>query len=258
MTTWNPDLYLKFEAERTQPAIDLAARIDLTAPARIIDIGCGPGNSTRVLRERWPAAQVSGLDRSPEMIAKARQACPQGEWITADAARWSPDALYSLVFSNAALQWIPDQRALLPRLFAAVEPGGALAVQVPANTDSPLYQAVQRVAQRPPWQERLAGCDQALTYRDAAFYYDILSSLSSRVSLWDTTYYHVLASRQGLIEWYSSTGLRPYLERLAENDLQQAFKREILAECQAAYPLQQDGKVLFPFRRLFFIAYQAS
>lgn len=258
MTTWNPDLYLKYGTERTQPAIDLAARVDLAAPVRIIDIGCGPGNSTKVLRERWPAAQVSGLDSSPEMIAKARQTCPQGEWITTDAAHWNPPERYSLVFSNAALQWIPDQRALLPRLFAAVEPGGALAVQVPANTDSPLYQAVQRVAQRPPWRERLAGCEQALTYREAPFYYDLLSTLSSRFSLWYTIYIHVLASRQGLIEWYSSTGLRPYLERLAESDLQEAFKREILAECQAAYPLQQDGKVLFPFRRLFFIAYRAG
>jgi len=255
MTTWNPDLYLRFEAERTQPSIDLMARIDIDEPDSIIDIGCGPGNSTNVLRQRWPGARIVGLDNSVEMIAKARKAYPQGEWRVADGATWSEPQAYDLVFSNAALQWMPDHAGLVRRLFGAVRTGGALAVQVPANHDSPIYQAIDRVADRPRWRGTMQGCAR-LVYREAGEYYDWLSALSGRVYVWHTVYYHVLANHQGLLEWYSSTGLRPYLERLTSAEERAAFQSEILDECRAAYPLQQDGKVLFPFRRLFFIAYR--
>jgi trans-aconitate 2-methyltransferase len=256
MDKWNPDLYLRYEAERTQPSYDLVARIAAAAPASIIDIGCGPGNSTRVLRERWPLARIVGLDNSPEMITKARKAYPPGEWLLADAAAWVPSTQYSIVFSNAALQWMPDHGKIIQRLYGAVAPGGALAVQVPANQNCALFQAVRRVSARSRWSAAMAGCDQLLTYLDAGLYYDWLSDLSSQVYIWYTTYYHVMEDHQGLIEWYSSTGLRPYLERLASADEREAFQHEILEDCRPAYPEQQDGKVLFPFRRLFFIAYR--
>jgi trans-aconitate 2-methyltransferase len=254
MSTWNPEQYLKYKDERTRPSHDLVARIALE-PSRIVDIGCGPGNSTQVLRERWPQAYLVGMDSSPEMIAKARQAYPQEQWVLADAATWQPQERYDLVFSNAALQWIPNHAPLIQHLLALVGPKGALAVQVPANNDAPLYLAVGRVSTRPRWREAMRGCNELLTYHDARFYYDQLAAVA-RVDFWQTTYYHVMNSRQDILDWYASTGMRPYLERLGSDAEQIAFQAEVLAECAAEYPEQQDGKVLFPFRRLFLIAYK--
>jgi trans-aconitate 2-methyltransferase len=256
MSTWNPDLYLKYEAERTQPSYDLVARIRAANPQRVVDIGCGPGNSTRVLKERWPGAYIVGMDNSQEMIAKAQKAYPQEEWILADANRWSPPGQYDVVFSNAVLQWMPDHASLVPRLFSWVERGGALAVQMPANHDSPLHQSARLLAQRSPWKERLAGYERAQTVHDAAAYYDWLSALSAQVYIWYTTYYHVMPDHQALLDWFSGTGLRPYLEQLGTAEQREAFQRELLAEYRLAYPPQPDGKVLLPFRRLFFIAYR--
>ncbi len=256
MSQWNPDAYLRFQDERTQPSYDLASRISLDGVERIIDIGCGPGNSTRVLRERWPQAQISGLDSSPQMIARARESYPQENWILADAATWDTDERYDLVFSNAALQWIPGHESVVPKLVGLLNPGGALAVQVPANNDSPVYLAVNRVARREPWRDTMSGCAELLTYHDAGFYYDLLSALTPRVALWQTTYYHVLGSHQGLIDWYSSTGMRPYLERLPDAGQQRAFQEQVLEECRGQYPAQRDGRILFPFKRLFFTAHR--
>jgi trans-aconitate 2-methyltransferase len=251
---WNPDAYLKFEDERTRPSIDLAGRIRLEDPASIVDLGCGPGNSTRILRERWPRARIVGLDNSPEMIEKARSDRPGGEWTLADAGTWSPDVRFDLVFSNATLQWIPGHETLIPRLFDRA--AGALAVQVPANGGSPLHQALLAAARSPRWRSATAGCADLITYRDAEFYYDVLSGLSARIELWRTEYLHVLEGRRGLVEWYASTGMRPYLERLGVETERAAFTEAVLKGCEDAYPLRPDGRVLFPFRRLFFIAYR--
>ncbi len=256
MTQWNPDAYLKFQDERTQPSYDLAARVGLSSPKNIVDIGCGPGNSTRVLRERWPQAHITGMDSSPQMIAKARADFPRETWILADAATWETDERYDLVFSNAVLQWIPGHAALADKLFALLNPAGALAVQVPANNDSPIYLAVNEVAGREPYRAAMRGCVELLTYHTPGFYYDLLSSLSPHVSMWQTTYYHVLTSHQGLIDWYSSTGMRPYLERLPDAEQKRAFQEQVLDACRTQYPLQKDGRILFPFKRLFFVAYR--
>jgi trans-aconitate 2-methyltransferase len=139
MPNWNPDQYLKFANERTQPSIDLAARINVENPKSIIDIGCGPGNSTRVLRQRWPESRISGLDSSVEMIKKAKEDFPELEWITADASTFKFDKKYDIVFSNAALQWMPAHELLLRRLMEILNANGALAVQVPANKESPRW-----------------------------------------------------------------------------------------------------------------------
>lgn len=253
MDTWNPDSYLAYERERTQPSRDLAGRIEID-PRRVIDIGCGPGNSTRILRERWPNAQIAGLDSSEEMIRKARADHPAGEWILADAESWRPEAGYDLVFSNAALQWMRDQPRVVENLFRSLNAGGALAVQVPLNVDSPLSRALVRVAQGPRWRERMAGCDSRITYSDESFYYDLLSALTPRVEMWITIYLHVMESHQDLIDWYSSTGMRPYLARIESDGEKRAFLGEILAECRGEYPNRRDGRVIFPFKRLFFIA----
>jgi trans-aconitate 2-methyltransferase len=205
VSRWNPDSYLRFEHERTLPSRDLAARIDLADPRTIIDIGCGPGNSTDVLGSAWPDARVVGLDNSAEMIRKARAAHPRYEWILADASSWQSDTRFDLVFSNATIQWIPDHGKLLGQLYDRVNPRGALAVQVPFNVDSPLYQALVSVSERSTWRDTMRGCADQIFYADENHYYEILAPLSGRLELWKTTYIHVMADHQGLIDWYSST-----------------------------------------------------
>jgi trans-aconitate 2-methyltransferase len=254
MGQWNPDAYLRFEQERTLPSRDLAARIDLANPRTIVDIGCGPGNSTSVLGNAWPDAHVAGLDNSPEMIRKAQAAYPRYEWILADASAWQTSATFDLVFSNATLQWIPEHTRVLGGLFDRVNPGGALAVQVPYNLDSPLYKALVSVSKNGRWHDMMRGCSDQILYADENHYYEILSPLSKRLEMWRTTYIHIMESHQSLIDWYSSTGMRMYLDRLDTEEKRRAFTDEILETCREQYPFQRDGKILFPFQRLFFVA----
>ena len=256
MATWNPDQYLKFKNERTQPSLDLISRIDLKNPKTILDLGSGPGNSTAVLREHWPEAHVAGIDNSPEMIATSRNEYPNEEWILADLATYQPKVSADLVFANATLQWLPDHEVLVPRLFEWVNPGGALAVQIPATGDSPLAKAVISVSDRPEWNRYTAGTERRLNYRTPEYYFDILHRLGTNLALWQTTYYHILSSQQGLIEWYRGTGMKPYLDRLPDDTARATFELEVLKEISPFYPAQSDGRVLFPFKRIFFTLYK--
>jgi trans-aconitate 2-methyltransferase len=258
MSRWDPDSYLKFEHERTIPSHDLVARIDLSHPRAIVDIGCGPGNSTSVLRKAWPEADVTGLDNSKEMINKAQATFPGYKWILADVAEWQPDEKYDLVFSNATLHWIPNHERLLKHLFEAIEDGGAFAAQVPFNIESPLFRAIAAVSESPKWRNLMNGCSAQIFYRDEVYYYKMLSRLSSRVDMWTTTYIHIMESHQSLLEWYSSTGLKIYLERIEDDRGRRQFKTEILEACKAQYPVQSNGKILFPFKRIFFVAYKGE
>ncbi|MCX7029122.1 MAG: methyltransferase domain-containing protein, partial [Spirochaetes bacterium] len=192
-TTWDPGQYLKFRHERTRPAIDLASRVLLASPAAILDVGCGPGNSTEVLHDRWPAARITGLDNSPQMITEAGSSHDWGEWVCADAASLGGEAdrgTRDLVFSNAVLQWIPDHERLVPMLFGLVKRGGALAVQVPANAGFPLHQSLLRTADDPRWSRFTAGSASRLTYHEPSFYHGLLWGLADRVEVWETTYHH--------------------------------------------------------------------
>jgi trans-aconitate 2-methyltransferase len=256
LTQWDPSLYLRFGDERTQPAIDLAARVSLEAPRRIIDVGCGPGNSTAVLRRRWPLAEVIGLDSSAEMIGRARRDAPDQQWICEDAARFAGSQAYDLVYSNATLQWIPNHRDLILRLWDAVANGGALAVQVPANRQSPLHRALTAVADCEPFRKHLDDARRLFTYHPAGFYYDLLAQNARRYDTWTTEYLHVMQSHDDLITWYRGTGMRPFLQALENDGQRQAFETAVLSEARSGYPLQSDGKLLFPFRRLFFVAYK--
>ncbi|RPJ62149.1 MAG: methyltransferase domain-containing protein [Acidobacteria bacterium] len=256
MAQWDPNLYLRFGDERTQPAIDLAVRVALEAPRRVIDIGCGPGNSTAVLRRRWPLAQIIGLDSSAEMIERARRDAPGQQWICADAASFNGEQGYDLVYSNATLQWIPDHRDLVLRLWDAVASGGALAVQVPANQQSPLHRALLAVAEREPFRKYLDGARSLFTYHPAGFYYDLLAPIARRYETWTTEYLHVMKSHDDLMTWYRGTGMRPFLQALEDDGQRQAFESAVLSEARHGYPVQSDGKLLFPFRRLFFVAYR--
>ncbi len=256
MGTWDPQQYLKFKNERTQPSVDLVARVRIDHPNTIIDIGCGPGNSTQVLYQRWPNAEITGVDNSREMIEKARRDYPHQKWLLADASKLELDRTYDVVFSNAVLQWIPDHDLLIPRLFAIVNPKGSLAIQVPANNESPVHRALLTVSSRGKWSRFISGAERQLTYRTAEYYYNILSPLSSEFDLWEIVYHHVLASQAGMIEWYKGTGMRPFLERLPDDESRKEFEDEMLTEFKQFYPIQKDGKVLYPFKRIFFVVYK--
>ncbi|EDL58993.1 trans-aconitate 2-methyltransferase [Gimesia maris] len=256
MPVWDADQYLKYQRERTQPAIDLAARVRLEAPRRIVDVGCGPGNSTAVLSRRWPQAELSGLDSSAEMLETARESQPAVHWFQVDISSWEPETKYDLIFSNAVLQWVPDHEAIFPRLMSFLVPGGALAVQLPMHYDSPLHYLVKEVSERPEWSEQTAEARQALGSESRLFYYDLLAPQSSELELWETEYIHIMENVEAILEWFRGTGLRPYLQALPDDRDRARFETELLERYRAAYPLQANGKVLFPFRRLFIVSYR--
>lgn len=251
---WDADQYLRFGDERTRAAADLVARIDLPRPESIVDLGCGPGNSTRLLRARWPRARVLGLDSSPEMIASARATDPDSDWIEADIGTWRPERSFDLVFSNAALQWLPDHATLLGRLFAMVSPGGALAFQIPSDADSPVRSSIREISEDPAWNARMAAARGALTMETPAVYYDALARSARALDIWETEYCHVMEGPRAIVDWVAGTGLRPFLDRL-DTDEQAEFMDRLGARVAAGYPRRADGRVLFPFRRLFVIAY---
>jgi trans-aconitate 2-methyltransferase len=254
MPVWDAALYLRFADERTRPAADLLARIPLDNPAHVVDLGCGPGNSTELLRRRWPRAAIAGVDNSPEMLAAAKAAHPDARWVRGDAAHWTADPPADVIFSNAALQWVRDHGRLLPRLLAQAAPGGILAVQLPAHAGSPLVQQIKRVAEAPEWRRPLAAAGRALTLESAAFYYDTLSPHAGRLDIWETEYQHVLANVEAIVEWMRGTGLRPYLEALSTDEERTRFEQRLLTGLREAYPPRIDGRVLFPFRRMFILA----
>ncbi|WP_417397384.1 methyltransferase domain-containing protein [Gimesia chilikensis] len=170
MPVWDADQYLKYQRERTQPAIDLAARVELASPERIVDVGCGPGNSTVVLAQRFPGAELSGLDSSAEMLETAQETLPDVHWFQADITTWEPDEAFDLLFSNAVLQWVPDHEAIFPRLMSFLKPGGALAVQLPAHYASPLHRCVIELSQLPDWHDVTAAARQTLGCESRSFY----------------------------------------------------------------------------------------
>ncbi len=257
MSDWKPELYLKFEKQRTQPSVDLATRIDMPLPQRIIDIGCGPGNSTAVLKKRWPGAAITGLDSSPAMIAQARETDSGISWVCADASGdLSALGRFDIVFSNAAIQWMPDHETLLPNLFSLLKSGGVLAVQVPNTTSMPIHIALQTLIKTEKWRAKLGSASTHSTHA-VPYYYDILSTLTADIDLWETHYHHVMESHNALVQWYSSTGLRPYLNGLDCETDKTAFLADFEDALKSAYPAQNDGHLLFPFVRIFFIARKA-
>jgi trans-aconitate 2-methyltransferase len=256
LSSWDPDQYLRFERERSRPIEDLVARFSDRSPSRIIDLGCGPGTSTAVLRQRWPTAHLVGLDSSPEMITAARRSDATVDWVLRDIRSWRAQPPFDLVVSNAALQWVPDHEELFPRLVAQVAAGGALAVQMPVNSDSGAHRCIREVAQSTPWRSRW-GPDLLQPQVGAPeLYYRLLAPVCASVELWQTEYVHVLPDPAAILEWVKGTTLRPYLTRLSSPSDQEAFLGTILRGLEAAYPRQRNGRVLFPFRRLFLVAYR--
>ena len=253
MADWNPALYLQFEAERNKPIRDLLAHVDCHAPGRVIDIGCGPGNSTRFLAARWPAAELVGLDRSKAMLEAARKALPGARWLEGDAAgELSELGAFDVVFSNSVLQWLGDHDRVISRWFGLLKPGGALAVQLPHNTASPLHLALMALVQSDAWHGKFSEFRQ-VSHLSPGYYYEVLSALPCVFELWTTIHHHVLGSHADMIEWYRSTGFKPYLDQLGAAE-QRLFLDEMRTEIRRLYPPQADGKILFDFERLFFVA----
>ena len=250
MSDWNSELYLKFKQQRTQPALDLVNRIRTLTPERIVDLGCGPGNSTAVLRSAFPDANITGIDNSQNMIDKATAEHPELSFRLCDAH--GLEVGNDLIFSNACLQWIPDHKRLLPELMGKLNDGGILAVQVPCNGNEPLYRIVFEVAADPKWgfQNIALEPNGVLPPEE---YFNILSACSSSFDIWETMYYHALPSHQALIDWIKGTRLRPYLNALSEEQAA-LFEQEILDRTAKAYPVMENGTVILKFRRLFFTA----
>lgn len=256
MTSWNPGEYMRFGDERTRPSVDLAARIAVESPARVIDLGCGPGNSTSVLRARWPEAHIVGLDSSAEMIESARSEHPEGEWVHAGIEDWIADSPFDVVFSNAALQWIPNHATLVESLFANVASGGALAFQIPSAAFAAVRTLIHGIAIDGPWAYRMAGPLGELTMEEPGLYYDRLAPLARSVDIWETEYFHVMDSAPAIVDWIATTGLRPFVAALQSEDEVQAFVSMLHERVIQTYRPQADGKVLFPFKRTFVIAYR--
>ena len=256
MADWDPSLYARFEDERSRPAAELLARVALEAPRLIVDVGCGPGNSTALLARRFPAADLVGIDTSDAMLATARQRLPGATFARADAATWMPDRAPDLVFSNAALQWVPDHAALLPRLFGLVAPGGVLAIQMPDNLAQPSHRLMREVASAGPWAAAIG--DPAVAGRlgrmlSADAYYDLLAREAVEVDLWHTTYQHRMADARAIVDWVRATGLRPFVDPLSP-DLAAGFLSAYEGAIADAYGVRADGTRLLAFPRLFMVA----
>jgi trans-aconitate 2-methyltransferase len=258
MSAWSATQYLRFADERTRPCRDLVARIGIPVARRIIDLGCGPGNSTSVLAGRWPDSELTGLDSSPEMLTAAARDYPAMHWVQGEIAGWAAGngPLFDIVFSNAALQWVDDHAAIFPALLRHVAAGGVLAVQVPAVSDSPSQRAIRDMAASASWRGRF-GKPVADWYSESpSLYYDVLAPEASRLDIWQTEYMHVLGGPEGIVEWYRGTGLRPFLGALPTENDRTEFLAEYLERIRGAYPRRVDGRVLFPFLRTFVIAYR--
>lgn len=254
---WNPGQYLKFDRQRLRPALDLIGQIQIDAPATVCDLGCGPGNITRLLTERWPTACVVGVDRSPEMLAKAAAEASTVNWREGDIAEFSPERPVDVMFSNAALHWLDDHDSLFPRLLGGVSPGGVLAVQMPRNHGAPSHTLMAEAARSGPWAPVLEPTLREAPVAGPEVYYDLLTPLAASVDIWETEYAQILEGADAVFEWVRGTALKPLLDALdgaGNPDWRDGFVSGFKDRLNGAYPRRTDGKTLFPFRRLFILA----
>ncbi|KAK5991560.1 Trans-aconitate 2-methyltransferase [Cladobotryum mycophilum] len=256
---WSAAQYLKFGSQRTRPAQDLLNQVPLASPKRIIDIGCGPGNSTEILVSRYPDAQISGIDSSPNMIETARKALPGLQFTVADLNSYTPEEPVDLLFSNAVLHWIKyDERVeVMKRLVRSLKPGGVFAMQVPDNFTEKSHEAMRTVSETGPWSELLGRLNPSLgPFQTTQDLYNELKPLCSSVDLWHTYYNHPLGSHQEIVEWVKGTGLKPFVDPLGPEE-KEGFQAAYLARLKELYPLSSDGTVLLRYPRLFMVAVRA-
>ncbi|KAJ4404416.1 hypothetical protein N0V91_005937 [Didymella pomorum] len=270
---WNATLYLTFGNERTRPVYDAVNQITqyITTPnPRIYDLGCGPGNSTKVLLDAFPGANVKGMDSSPDMISKARAALPDVQFELGDLATFAPkeEGKADLLFSNAVFHWLrsPTRIETLTRLFKTLKPGGVLAIQVPDNYLEPSHALMRDVAKREdaPWAEYFKntrigdlsdkGRPDLDPVEPSHEFYNALAPLAKKVDIWRTTYSHILTDAPAISEWVKGTGLQPYLQRMEDEDVKKQYLQEYQERLDEAYPQLVDGKVLLGYPRLFVLA----
>lgn len=254
MGSWSPSRYLQFEDERTRAASELLARVRLTGASRVIDIGCGPGNSTELLAKRFPDSELVGIDSSAEMLAAARERLPRATFVKADITEWAPNEPVDLLFGNAIFQWVTDHMSVLFRLLGCLAPGGVLAIQVPDNLDEPAQRLMSEVAIDGTWRDKLKHAKET---RDPippiATYYNRLRPVAAQIDIWHTIYNHPLDGPDAIAGFFGSTGLRPFLAPL-DQDERASFLAEYRRRLGEAYPPLADGKVLLRFPRLFVVA----
>jgi trans-aconitate 2-methyltransferase len=263
MASWSPSSYLRFADERSRPFYDLTARIDAVSPTTVVDLGCGPGQLTASLADRWPSARIHGVDSSAAMVdAASAHAGDRVEFTRADLADWRPPVPADVVVSNATLQWVPHHRSLLPGLLERLAPGGWLAFQVPGNFDEPSHTLLHDLASDPRFAAATRGVERPAAF-DAATYLSDLTALGCRVDAWETTYLHVLTGPDPVFRWISGTGARPVLQALDVRQREQ-FETEYKAALRAAYPQRPElgegdgGGTVLPFRRVFVVAQRPS
>lgn len=259
---WNPETYLAFADERSRPFFDLTGRIGAVSPPTVVDLGCGPGQLTTTLAQRWPDAEIVGLDSSVEMIVKAREGSvesvasgAQVRFDVADLREWAPSGRVDVIVSNATLQWVPDHLELLPRLVGSLADDGWLAIQVPANFDAPSHRLLYQLAADPRFATATTGLERPAA-PDASTYLAALTRLGLEVDAWKTTYLHVLTGPDPVFRWISGTGARPVLQALSDSQRAQ-FEPEYKEMLRQAYPEQDHGTVL-PFRRTFVVAHKSA
>ena len=252
---WSAKQYTAFEDERTRPVRDLLSALPDIEARSVIDLGCGPGNSTELLAARFPGAAVRGLDSSSDMIAAARRRLPQVIFAVAAIEDWHDAGPFDVILANAVLQWVAGHARLLPALAGKLSPGGGLAVQMPDNLETPAHRLMREIAADGPWARMLAEASKQRTpIFGADRYYELLRPSSSRVDVWRTTYFHALpGGAAAIVEWFKGSGLRPFLEPL-DLELRAAYLERYTAAVAHAYPALPDGSVLLPFPRLFMTA----
>lgn len=252
--SWSASQYSKFEAERNRPIFDLLGQIHTQPVRTAVDLGCGPGNSTELLRARFQEASVIGIDSSADMIAAARTRLPDVTFRIADIATWDDAGPFDVILANASLQWLPDHASLFPRLVRKLASGGALAVQMPDNLDEPAHRLMREIAAEGPWAAKLADAAGGRAERHKPhWYYDLLHGLAARVDVWRTIYHHPLADAAAVVEWFKGSGLRPYLAPLDDAE-RAAFLARYQSAIAGAYPPLENGTVLLPFPRIFIVA----
>jgi trans-aconitate 2-methyltransferase len=253
---WDPSQYGRFATERARPFLDLLAHVPREEVRLVADLGCGPGELTRLLCQRWPQAKVIGVDNSPEMLAQSGQWVVPGrlEFVQADLSHWRSQEPLDLIFSNAAFQWVPNHEGLLAALADMLAPGGVLAVQIPYHFDSPAHRVVEEVTSSPRWSARLSGVGlQRGAVRPFAWYVERLLARGFTVDAWQTTYLHVLQGANPVLEWMKGTALRPLLGALTPTEADE-FLQDMGAAFHTAYPKTGQGVTLFQFPRIFFVA----
>jgi trans-aconitate 2-methyltransferase len=254
---WDAELFLRFESERAWPARDLISRVDVT-PRLAHDLGCGPGTGTRLLAERFPEAEIIGVDSSPAMLAQARSRLSSVKFVEADISDWRPATAPDLILADSALQWVPDHEALFPRLMSRLAPGGALAVQMPDNRQEPSHALMRLIAADGPWWDRLAPVAKSrAVIAEHNEYYRWLRPLSASLEIWQTTYIHPVDGLDAIVDWFRGSALRPFLAPLGEGE-REAFLQRYRRELGESYNIEPDGRVLFPYPRLFILARKAA